>query len=221
MLEAALRALRDTFSPELRKVLWKALGLTIALFVLIFMAVQAAFWMLAGFAWPWLETMIAIATGLGLLAGLFFLMAPVTALFAGLFLDDIADLVERKHYSRDPAGSPMPVAQAVLTGLRFGLLVLAVNLALLPTLLLGIGAVAMVLANAFLLGREYFEMVAMRHMPADEARRLRKENSPRVLAAGFIPAFLVVIPLVNILTPIFSTAYFVHIFKRIHAEGED
>jgi CysZ protein len=221
MLEAALRALRDTFSPQLRKVLWKALGLTIALFVLIFMAVQAVFWMLAGFAWPWLETMIAIATGLGLLAGLFFLMAPVTALFAGLFLDDIADLVEREHYSHDPAGSPMPVAQAVLTGLRFGLLVLAVNLALLPTLLLGIGAVAIVLANAFLLGREYFEMVAMRHMPADEARRLRKENSPRVLAAGFIPAFLVVIPLLNILTPIFSTAYFVHIFKLIHAEGED
>jgi pantothenate kinase len=112
-------------------------------------------------------------------------------------------------------GHALPTTQAVLTGVRFGLLCWLVNLALLPTLLLGIGAVAMVLANAYLLGREYFEMVAMRHMPADEARRLRKENAPRVLAAGFIPAFLVVVPFVNIITPIFSTVYFVHIFKRI------
>jgi CysZ protein len=87
-------------------------------------------------------------------------------------------------------------------------------------LLLGIGAIAMVLANAYLLGREYFEIIAMRHMPADEARRLRKENSPRILAAGFIPAFLVVVPFVNIITPIFSTIYFVHIFKRIRADSE-
>jgi CysZ protein len=142
-------------------------------------------------------------------------MAPVMALFAGLYLDDIADLVERRDYPQHPPGTPLPTTQAILTGVRFGLLVLVVTLALLPTLLLGIGAVAMVLANAYLLGREYFEMVAARHMPADEARRLRKENAPRVLAAGFIPAFLVVVPFVNIITPIFSTIYFVHIFKQI------
>jgi CysZ protein len=220
MLEAALRAFRDTFSPDFRKVLWKALGLTIGLFIVILISVQVALSMLVGFSWPWVDTLIAVAAGLGLVAGFFFLMAPVTAMFAGLYLDDIADLVERRDYPRERPGTPLPTAQAVLTGARFGLIVLAVNLALLPTLLLGIGAVAMVLANAYLLGREYFEIIAMRHMPADEARRLRKENSPRILAAGFIPAFLVVVPFVNIITPIFSTIYFVHIFKRIRADSE-
>ena len=218
MLEAALRAFNDTFSPGFRTVLWKALGLTIALFVFVMFAVQIALSMLVGFPWPWLDTVVAVAAGLGLFAGLFFLMAPAMALFAGLYLDDIAELVERRDYPQHPPGTAMPTMKAVLTGVRFGLLVLVVNLALLPTLLLGIGAVAMVLANAYLLGREYFEMVAMRHMSADEARRLRKENSPRVLAAGFIPAFLVVVPIVNIVTPIFSTIYFVHIFKRIRAD---
>jgi len=217
MLQAALRAIRDTFSPELRKVLWKSLGLTLALFILVMTAVQIALSMLVGFPWPWLETIVAVAAGLGLFAGLFFLMAPVTAMFAGLYLDDIADLVERRDYPHARPGTPMPTVRAVLTGVRFGLIVLAVYLALLPTLLLGIGALAMVLANAYLLGREYFEMVAMRHMPADEARRLRKENAPRVLAAGFIPALLVVIPFVNIITPLFSTVYFVHIFKRLQS----
>ena len=216
MLQAALRAFGDTFSPELRKVLWKSLALTIALFVLVMIAVQVALTMLVGFPWPWVETLLAVAAGLGLFAGMFFLMAPVTAMFAGLFLDDIADLVERRDYPHERPGTPMPTVRAVLTGVRFGLFVLAVYLALLPTLLLGIGAVAMVIANAYLLGREYFEMVAMRHMPAAEARALRKENAPAVLAAGFIPAVLVVIPFVNIITPLFSTVYFVHIFKRIH-----
>jgi CysZ protein len=220
MLESALRAFRDTFSPEFRKVLWKALGLTIVLFIFVMVAVQVALSILVGFPWPWLDTVVAVAAGLGLFAGLFFLMAPVMALFAGLFLDDIAELVERRDYPQHRPGMPLPTIQAAFTGVRFGLLVLAVNLALLPTLLLGIGAVAMVLANAYLLGREYFEMVAMRHMPAAEARRLRKENAPRILAAGFIPAFLVIVPLVNIITPIFSTVYFVHIFKRIRAGAE-
>ena len=68
----------------------------------------------------------------------------------------------------------------------------------------------MVLANAYLLGREYFEMIAMRHMTPEEARRLRKENAPRVLAAGFIPALVALVPLVNVVVPIFSTIYFVH-----------
>jgi CysZ protein len=218
MLQAALRAFRDTFSPGMRKVFWKALGLTLALFILIMVAVQVALSLLVGFPWPWLETVLR-SPGLGLFAGMFFLMAPAMALFAGLYLDDIAELVERRDYPRDPPGRALPTTQAVLTGVRFGLFVLLVNLALLPTLLLGIGAVAMVLANAYLLGREYFEMVAMRHMPPADARRLRKENSPRILAAGFIPAFLVVIPVVNIITPIFSTVYFVHIFKRIRADA--
>jgi CysZ protein len=215
MLGAALRAFQDTFSPGMRTVLWKALGLTLILFIVVMVAVQVALSMLVGFPWPWLDTVVAVAAGLGLFAGMFFLMAPVMALFAGLYLDDIADLVERRDYPQHPPGTPLPTTQAILTGVRFGLLVLVVTLALLPTLLLGIGAVAMVLANAYLLGREYFEMVATRHMPADEARRLRKENAPRVLAAGFIPAFLVAVPFVNIITPIFSTIYFVHIFKQI------
>lgn len=215
MIEAAFRAIGDVFSPAFRKVLWKALGLTVLLFVVILVAVEVAISMLTGFPWPWLETIVAVATGLGLLAGFFFLMAPVTAVFAGLFLDEVAELVERRDYPQHPPGSPMPTIQALFTGIQFGLIVLAVNLALLPTLFLGIGPIAMVIGNAYLLSREYFEMIAMRHMPAADARRLRRENSPRVLAAGFIPAVLALIPLVNVIVPLFSTAYFVHIYKRL------
>mgnify|MGYP003578326694 CR=1 FL=1 len=64
----------------------------------------------------------------------------------------------------------MPVIKAVLLGLQFGLLVLIVNLAVLPMLIFGIGAIAHLIANAYLLSREYFEMAAMRHMPVEDAK---------------------------------------------------
>jgi CysZ protein len=73
----------------------------------------------------------------------------------------------------------------------------------------------MLIANAYLLGREYFTMVAMRHMPVRQATHMRKINSGRVWAAGLVPAGLALIPFLNILVPLFSTSYFVHIFKKI------
>ena len=91
-------------------------------------------------------------------------------------------------------------------------------LLLLPTLFLGIGAVMMVIGNAYLLGREYFSMIAMRHMPVAEARDLRKRNAGRVLAAGLIPALLAVVPVINLFVPLFATSYFVHIYKKVVAE---
>lgn len=218
MIAAALLALQDALSPDFRKVLWKALGLTILLFIGILIGLEVAISLLVAFPWPWLETILAVATGLGVFAAFFFLMAPVTAVFAGLFLDDIAVLVEQRDYPGDAPGKPLATATAIWTGVQFGLLVLIVNLLLLPTLLIGIGAVMMVIGNAYLLGREYFSMVAMRHMQPREAQALRKTNAARVFAAGLIPAGLALIPVVNLFVPLFSTSYFVHIFKRIQAE---
>jgi CysZ protein len=55
----------------------------------------------------------------------------------------------------------------------------------------------------------------MRHMPVEEARLLRRENSTQIFAAGLIPAVLALIPFVNLAVPLFSTSYFVHIFKGL------
>ena len=109
----------------------------------------------------------------------------------------------------------MPTGRAILLGLQFGLLVLIINLAVLPMLLFGIGAIVLLLVNAYLLSREYFEMAAMRHMPVEEARLLRKQNSPQIFAAGFIPAALALVPVVNLVVPLFSTSYYVHIFQQL------
>ncbi len=219
MLSAAFKAFGDVLSPDFRSVLFKAIGLTIALFIAVLVTVEIVISTLTLLPWPWAETLLAVGTGRALFVAFFFLMAPVTAIFAGFFLDDIAARVEHRHYPRDVPGQPLGTAKAVVTALQFAAIVLAVNLAILPAVFFAFGAVVLVIANAYLISREYFEMIAMRHMPVAEARELRKANTPAVLAAGFVPALMALVPFVNLVVPLFATAYFVHIFKKVAASS--
>lgn len=215
MINAAYKALADVLSAEFRTVLFKAVALAIALLAAVIAVTVYILKLLELAPWGWGNTLIEVAAGLGFAVLSFFLIPPVTALFAGLYLDHIAGLVEQRHYPNDPPGRELPLGRAIITGLQFGLLVLVVNLAVLPMLLFGIGAIILVMVNAYLLSREYFEMAAMRHMEIADARALRKANSPQVFAAGFVPALLALVPIVNLAVPLFSTSYFVHIFKRL------
>ena len=219
MIIAAFKAFGDIFSPEFRVVLFKALGLTLALFIALLIAVEVLLVALTQFSWPWADWVLGIGTGLALVVAFFFLMSPVTAAFAGLFLDDVALKVETRHYPADRPGVPLPASTAIVMALQFFLIVLLVNLAVLPVVLFGIGAIALVAANAYLLSREYFEMVAMRHMPREEARALRQYHSAQIFVAGLLPAFLALLPFVNLIVPLYATSYFVHLFKSVRASS--
>ena len=219
MLKSAVRAFGDLFSPEFRSVLFKALGMTIALFIAVLVIAELLIASFTHFSWPWADRLVEVGTGLALLIAFFFLMSPVTAAFAGLFLDQIAEKVEERHYPWDPRGTPLPVGRAILMAVQFFVIVLLVNLAVLPTVFFGFGAFVLVAANAYLIGREYFEMVAMRHMPVEEAKILRRENSPTVFIAALLPAAMSVVPFVNLVVPLFSTAYFTHLFKSVQASS--
>ena len=215
IIAAARLAASDLASTAFRKVLWKSSGLTLVLFLTLFAAIQLALSYLDFPQHSWAEPIIAILAGAGLILAFVFLAVPVTAIFAGLYLDQIAELVERTHYPADPGGKPPPAALSVLLGLRFALIALLVNLLALPLLFLGIGAVVMVLANAYLLSREYFEMTSLRHMSREEAARLRREHARSIFLAGLLPALMALVPIANLIVPIFSTSYFTHIVKSL------
>jgi CysZ protein len=216
MLDAAALALRDILSPPFRGVLWKSIGLTLALLVGLWVALQ---WLLTHYVnlpYAWLDAGFSILTGIGLIVGLGFLIAPVAALFAGLFLDEIAEVVERTHYPGDPAGRALPVVRSLATSLRFLLVVLLVNAVALPLVLfLGFGFLIFLVANAYLLGREYFELAARRFHTEETVQRMRARHSATLFAAGLIIAAFVAIPVVNLLAPLFATAFMVHMQKRI------
>jgi CysZ protein len=215
MLTAAAKALGDVASSDFRSILWTAIGLALLLFVTLFLAVQGIFWFFTLVTWPWAEALLAIGTGLGMLVLFFFLMAPVTSAFAGLYLDRVAALVERRHYPDHKPGTPLSGWTAVMTALQFASLVLLLNILALPLIFTGIGIVVIFVINAYLLSREFFEMAAMRHMPKAEAKDLRANYAVSVFTAGLIPAALALIPGVNLIVPLFATSYFVHVFKQL------
>jgi len=217
MIAAALAALSDILRPEFRAVLWKSIGLTVVLLIAVWFGLQGLLlWLVDTGGWPWLETVIAILTGIGLVIGLGLLVAPVAALFAGLFTDEIAGLVERQHYPQDPPGRDLPFAQSVLGTLAFTLVVIGVNLVCLILLLVpGVNLVAFLIGNGYLLGREYFEAAAVRFRPREEAKALRRKEGGTVFLAGLVIGLFVAIPIVNLATPLFATAFMVHLHKRL------
>ncbi|HKH28700.1 MAG TPA: sulfate transporter family protein, partial [Sphingomicrobium sp.] len=139
---------------------------------------------------------------------------------AGYFLDDAAEIVERTDFPHDPSGQALPIGRAVLYALRFAGLSLLVNLAALVLVFVpGVNLMAFFGANAYLLGREYFEMAAARFQPLPEAARMRVENRLTVLAAGALMAALLLVPVLNLLTPLFGIALMVHVHKRLCARA--
>ena len=215
MLIAAGQAFQDLFTPAFRGVLFKCVGFTIALLAAM---VIAALWVFGTFVeWPgWVETLIAWLGGLALVVGSVFLIPPVTSLIAGLYLDDIAEVVERTHFPSDPPGRELPTAQSILLAVKFFLVVLGVNIVALFLLLIpGVNLIAFYLGNGYLLGREYFELAAMRHMPQAEAKQLRVANRGTILMCGLVIAGLASVPILNLLTPLFATSFMVRIYKQI------
>jgi CysZ protein len=215
MLSAAGQAFQELFTPPFRAVLWKCVGFTVALLALLIAAVVWSFGYFA--AWPdWIETAIQWLGGLALVVGSIFLIPPVTSLIAGLYLDDIAAVVEREHYPSDPPGRELPTLQSLGLAAKFFIVVLLVNIAALLLLLVpGVNLVAFYIGNGYLLGREYFELAAMRHLAPAEARRLRKANRLTVFLSGLIIAGLASVPILNLVTPLFATAFMVRIYKGL------
>jgi uncharacterized protein involved in cysteine biosynthesis len=104
----------------------------------------------------------------------------------------------------------------LVEGLKVAALALLVYLCALPFFLLaGLGVVMLFLANSYLLGREYFELAAMRFRPPDEAKAMRKSNAAYLFVAGMVIAAFVSIPIVNFATPVFAMAFMVHMHKKL------
>lgn len=223
MVSAAYQALVQILSPPFRAILWKSLLLTLALLLLVGLSLTKLLdWWLsgtgAGANYPALEAYAVLLAGVGLFVGLGYLLPAVSMLVAGFFLDDVAEKVERQSYPADRPGEALPLGLSVLASARFALTMLAVNLVALIFLFIpGLNLVAFFAANAYLLGQEYFSLAAGRHLPEAEVRALRSRHAGTLLVAGALLALLVAIPVANLLTPLFGTAFMVHLYKRIAA----
>ena len=222
-LRALLRGWADLLRPSVLRLVLLGIGLTLVLFVALQAAIFWALrlWLPGGVTLPWLGQIefgqvlswgsLALFPVMGI-----FLMAPVAAGFAGLFAETVAEKVEAIHYP-DRRGTSLDFFDGLLESVAVVLAVLGVLvISLILTPFIGPFAPLLFLgANGWLLGREFFAMVARRHVGPDHADELRRRERVAVVALGVAIAALLTVPVVNVVVPVLAAASFTHLFHLV------
>lgn len=219
------RALGQLTDPRFRRVLLLGVGLTIALLA----GVTVLFAWLVGFFLPdtvalpwigdvnWIDSVASWATVVLMVVLSVVLMVPVAAAFTGIFLDDVAAAVEDRYYPGLPKVGAVPLLDTLRDSTSLILVTVGVNLVAL-ILLFFVGPLAPVLfwmVNGYLLGREFFQMAAMRREGREGANRIRKRHSGQIWVAGTLMAVPLSVPIVNLLIPVIGAATFTHMYHRL------
>ncbi len=224
------RAISQVFDRRFISVLLKAIGLTLALllgltallmYLISFIPSMSFTIPLIGYEVTFLEELAATASfGLILILSSF-LMFPVAALFVGLFLDEIADAVETRYYPELPEPRRQSWGEILTQSIEFMFVLIGANVVALIIYLLStvLAPVVFLLVNGYLLGREYFEVVASRRIDKRDAKSLRQKHFLAIWMAGALIAIPLSIPLLNVLAPVIGVAAFVHLYHRKSRAG--
>ena len=217
MLTALCRALYALSTPPLRRIVALGLAVAILTFALLWLAVAGVLYNIAFFDWRPLNWLADLMGGLAVLALSWLFFPAVVTLIMCFFLERIAAAVEALDY---PGCSPprrQPILETLGMMLRLTALTLLLNLLALPVYLLlpGINLFLFLALNGYLLGREYFEVVALRRLDAAATRAARNRFGLRVFLGGVVIAALFALPLVNLVAPVIATAFMLHVFEAL------
>ncbi len=216
MLTSISRSAAQLSDPRIRRALIRSIALTIAILVPILAGVWFALDQVE-VSQRWLHWIIDILGALALFVLAWVLFSVVASLVISFFLDEVADAVEARHYPGLAPARRQPLGELIREGLRFAGVSILLNVLALPiyALLLFLPPTNLVVfygLNGYLLSREYFELVAFRRRAPLEARRLRRAHPGQMLLVGVLIAFLLTVPLVNLIAPVFATALMVHLY---------
>lgn len=229
ILNAFFMSLGQLSDPRFRRVLWLGIGLTLALLVgatagfvalLNWLTGEQVFLPIIGEV-TWLDDLVSWSSLFLMLFLSVFLMMPVASTITSMFLDEVAQAVEDKHYSHLPAAPKVSFGDALRDTINFlGVLIGANILAIALYFIFSPAALLIFWAlNGFLLGREYFTLAAMRRVGRDGAIVLRKQHVGTIWIAGTLMAMPLSVPVLNLLVPILGAATFTHIFHKLNPGG--
>ena len=227
MIRDVSLALAQLPDPRFQRVLWRGVGLALLLLVA---ASAALLWLLA-WALPdtvslpwigdigWLDNLAGWAAVPALLLLSAFLMIPVASAMTSLFLEEVAQAVEDRHYPGLAPARPVPLSESLKDAASaFGVVLLANAVALIAYVALApLAPVIFIALNGYLLGREYFQVAALRREGPEGASRLRRRHAGKIWLAGCLMALPLAVPVVNLLVPTLGAAAFTHLYHRISA----
>ncbi len=214
MFKAFSKGISQLNDGPTRQVLIISIGLALAVFITLWSAVAYTLTNTAFFQMGWLETAVDVLGGLATGVLTWFLFPGVVSAVVSLFLERVADCVEDRHYPDLAKTDGQPFSDSLMSSLRFLVIFVILNLLMLPFLFFPpVFPFVFYGVNGYLLSREYFELVALRRLDPEPAKALRKANQGQLFVAGVVIAFLLTIPVINLITPVVATATIIHLFE--------
>ena len=223
MISAVFKAL-DVFADRaVRRLFW--LGVFGALLIQILLALILSYLIaqlrLVSLDWGvwgnWLEWSIDLLSGAAVLFLVWLTFPGTDGIVTSFLLERVAARVEARHYPGLLAPREQGIGEAVRLAVNFALISLGLNLLALPIyfFLPIINLMVFYALNGYLLGREYFELVALRRLDESSTRALRKAYQGSIFLSGVMIAVLTSVPLVNLAAPVIATAFMVHLFESL------
>ncbi|HJQ55656.1 MAG TPA: EI24 domain-containing protein [Vineibacter sp.] len=228
MFDFVVKSFAQLTDPKLRWVIVKSLGLAallyIALWVGAYFLVQAT--PTVEISWlgetlnRWLNGLLRFLAGLAAFALPLFLFPAFFGIIVSLFLEEVADAVEERHYPHLGQAPGIPIWVGIWSGVKFLLLLLGVNLVLLPLYLILLffpllSVALFCVVNGYLCSVEYFELVGLRRQKMADVTALRRANRTRLWGAGILIAAAGIVPFLNLLAPLLGTALMVHMRQTV------
>jgi uncharacterized protein involved in cysteine biosynthesis len=222
VINSLLKAVGQLPDPPIQRVIMKTLGLTLVAVILLLVLT----WWLVGLLVAWLGGLhgwLAEAAQLGgvllTLVVTWFTFPAVAATIASIFCEDVATAVEGRYYPGRGKAKEVPLIASILDGLKLAGLSLLINLVAL--ILLAIPPLAIFYPvvswglGGYLIGREYFEMVALRRLDREDAHQLLVKYRSKFTLAGILMAIVLTMPVVNLIAPVIATAFMVHLVESV------
>ena len=179
-------------------------------FLLSLVNFEAAPWMPS-----WGDEVLASAGVVAVVLLTFVFFSAIVAAVASLFLEGVCAAVEAKHYPGLPTAREIPLREAIWMALKFAGLAVLLNLLALPIYF--IFPPVFLIVNGYLVGREFFEMPALRRVDMAESHRLRRAHRLQLWVMGAILAFLLTLPVINLIAPVLAAAAMTHRFHALRA----
>jgi uncharacterized protein involved in cysteine biosynthesis len=222
MFAAFFKAIGQFPDPRIQRVVWRGVLYSMVLFFALIALAGWGFGATRAFDAAWAEWIAdALGWGAAVVAAIVLFPGAVLTILS-LMLDEIAEAVEARHYPDLPPARSQPAMEALVAGLKLSGAVMVWNVLALPLYLVpGLNVFVFYGLNGYLLGREYFELVACRRLDPGGAKALWRARRGTIWTGGVVVAMLLSIPLVNWLMPAMACAFMLHLFESMRRADRD
>ena len=215
MINAFLKAIKQLKDQKIRKFFWISFISACFVFLILWIVIGTLLEATRVVSIDWLEWLFDFLGGLTTIYFTWILFPPVISWIICYFISDIADVIEMQHYPNLQKSHAQSILSAHIIAIRnLGVLIL-LNIILLIFLIFGpLYPFIFYSVNGYILGREYFELIAQRRLDKNATKELYKLHRSELFIAGMVSSILLTLPLINLIAPIFIVAFMIHLLEE-------